>query len=133
MLIESVGFMQVVYLESIAHIFEISHTYGQLPAHFSSNFDLLPIRYKPKELASSMDVNALTSNPIHSLDAWCLGCVICETFNGRFDRPQQLSKLGKIPKELQAHYKRLLATKVELLQLQLQLQMMSCYLKYRYN
>lgn len=95
--------------------FEISHSYGKLPAHFSSNFDLLPIRYKPKELASSMDVNALTNNPIHSLDAWCLGCVICETFNGRFDRPQQLSKLGKIPKELQAHYKRLLATKVELL------------------
>ncbi|ETO27755.1 N-terminal kinase-like protein [Reticulomyxa filosa] len=95
--------------------FELAHAYGTAPDYLVGNFDLLPSRYKPKELAANNgSLEVLSKNPIHSLDSWCLGCVIYETFNGRFEKPQELSKLNNIPKELQQHYKRLLATQAQL-------------------
>ena len=101
--------------------FELAHAYKDVPIHFSSNFDLLPTRYKPKELTENQFEN-LNNNPINSLDSWSLGCLIQEIFNGRFEKPQQLSNLEDIPAKLQPHYKRLLANKV-----------MSCCFKYTYT
>ena len=102
--------------------FELAHKYKSVPSHFLSNFDLLPTKYKPKEYAKGDSIDTLLKNPIHSIDSWCIGCLIFELFNsvnsdlsnGRhtaFTKPQQLSNLSAIPHDLQSFYKRLLATK----------------------
>eukprot|EP01083_Nonionella_stella_P043120 116393_1 len=96
--------------------FELAHTHRNIPSHFLANFDLFSKRYRPKELSSSpsndiINVFISNSNPIHSIDSWCLGCIIFELFNKKFTKPQQLSKLSAIPSTLHSYYKRLLATK----------------------
>ncbi|XP_076313835.1 LOW QUALITY PROTEIN: N-terminal kinase-like protein [Tachypleus tridentatus] len=39
-----------------------------------------------------------------STDSWGLGCLIWEAFNGPLPKPTSLKSLGKIPKNLSAHY-----------------------------
>mmetsp|Transcript_51218 Transcript_51218/g.81600 ORF Transcript_51218/g.81600 Transcript_51218/m.81600 type:complete len:798 (+) Transcript_51218:440-2833(+) len=106
--------------------FELAHKYRESPpSHFATCFDvLLPIKYRPKELTKTQDIiNILLKNPIHSIDAWCVGCIIFELFNSidcgqdfdnakrtKFTKPHQLSDLSAIPFSLQRFYKRLLAT-----------------------
>ena len=59
--------------------FELAHKKGDVPSHFLANFDILPTKYRPKELsqnASSNVIDMLMKNPIHSIDSWCFGCVM---------------------------------------------------------
>ena len=59
--------------------FELAHKKDNVPSHFLANFDILPTKYRPKELsqnASSNVIDMLMKNPIHSIDSWCFGCVM---------------------------------------------------------
>ena len=48
------------------------------------------------------------SGPLHATDAWNLGTLIYEMFNGAFSNADQLNNKGVIPQDLFTPYKRLL-------------------------
>lgn len=63
------------------------------------NGEVLNAKYKPPELEKG-SWEVLQKQPVWSLDAWLFGCLICEVFNGKYSKPEDLKRAGNIPKDL---------------------------------
>lgn len=62
--------------------------------------------YRPPELSKGA-----TDGPVWAVDAWGLGCLMQEAFNGRaLSGPEQLTNTTAIPKPLVADYQKLLTS-----------------------
>lgn len=74
-------------------------TYNCLPGHE---------KYRPPEFHKG--VGAISNSLNHgntpwSFDAWGLGCILYESFNGPLERPESLQSIGHIPKSLVPIYR----------------------------
>ena len=89
--------------------FDILYTHGEPNDAVLQHRNIVPPTLRAPEFASNGG-EGFDKGPAWAVDAWAVGCLIYELFNGPIDKPQQLMQPGKIPSPLLKDYKRLLAT-----------------------
>jgi len=69
--------------------------------------EIVSQKYKSPEYQKG-NWNAIANSPIWAIDAWMLGCVIFEIYNGKLNQIEDLKKTSNIPKTLLGAYQQLL-------------------------
>eukprot|EP00741_Cyanophora_paradoxa_P002368 tig00000601_g2294.t1 len=88
--------------------FELVCEHAEVDVSYRGMHGLLDNRYKPPEVTREQ-WGALARAPAWAVDAYALGCIIYEAFNGPFSNPDELSSSTRIPQELAGHYKKLVS------------------------